>query len=100
MGPLKTKITEFQEQVQKMSSEDGTGRAVLGEQVRQLASLNRQISDDAKNLTTALKGSSKTQGNWGEMILERMLESSGLHKGREYELRESYEREDGRTRPT
>ena len=79
-----------------MSSEDGTGRAVLGEQVRQLASLNRQISDDAKNLTTALKGSSKTQGNWGEMILERMLESSGLHKGREYELRESYEREDGR----
>src|SRR6202011_3086099 len=50
---------------------------------------------DAQNLTLALKGSSKTQGNWGEMILERVLESSGLQKGREYELRRTYEYEDG-----
>jgi DNA recombination protein RmuC len=96
LGPLRTKITEFQEQVQKISAEDGNGRTVLGEQVKQLASLNRQLSDDARNLTTALKGSSKTQGNWGEMILERVLEASGLHRGREYELRETYTREDGR----
>jgi DNA recombination protein RmuC len=57
--------------------------------------LNKQLSDDAHDLTRALKGSSKTQGNWGEMILERILESSGLRKGQEYEVQESHTREDG-----
>jgi len=57
--------------------------------------LNRQLSDDAHNLTRALKGSSKTQGNWGEMILEKILESSGLRKGHEYDVQESHTREDG-----
>lgn len=96
LDPLRTKIAEFQEQVVKMSAEDGTGRAVLADQVKQLASLNQQLSDDAKNLATALKGSSKAQGNWGEMILVRVLEAAGLQEGREYDLRETYERDDGR----
>lgn len=95
LTPLKTKIAEFQEQIRVMSAEDNNGRSAMGEQVRQLTSLNQQLSEDAKNLTSALKGSSKTQGNWGEMILERMLEASGLQRGREYELRESYQRDDG-----
>jgi DNA recombination protein RmuC len=94
--PLRTKIVEFQEEIKKLSTEDGKGRAVLGAGVEKLVFLNQQLSEDAKNLTTALKGSSKTQGNWGEMILERVLEASGLQRGRDYELRESYAREDGR----
>lgn len=96
LGPLRTKIVEFQEDIKKLSTEDGKGRAILGAGVERLVSLNQQLSEDAKNLTTALKGSSKTQGNWGEMILERVLEASGLQRGREYELRESYPRDDGR----
>jgi DNA recombination protein RmuC len=96
LGPLRIKIGEFQEQIKQISTVDGTGRAVLGAEVERLVSLNQQLSEDAKNLTTALRGSSKTQGNWGEMILERVLEASGLQRGREYELRESYARDDGR----
>jgi DNA recombination protein RmuC len=58
-------------------------------------SLNQKLSEDAHNLTRALKGSSKTQGNWGELILERVLEASGLRKGIEYDVQESFTREDG-----
>jgi DNA recombination protein RmuC len=57
--------------------------------------LNQVLSADAKNLTQALKGSNKAQGNWGELILERVLEGSGLRKGHEYVVQESHTREDG-----
>jgi len=57
--------------------------------------LNQSLSQDAKNLTNALKGSSKAQGSWGELVLERVLESSGLRRGEEYDVQESYTREDG-----
>jgi DNA recombination protein RmuC len=75
--------------------EESNSRSKLSAQVQQLHDLNQQLSQDANNLTSALKGSSKTQGNWGELILERVLELSGLRKGYEYELRETREREDG-----
>jgi DNA recombination protein RmuC len=95
LEPLRTKLAEFQSKVDQVYVQEGKDRAALGEQVRQLTMLNRQLSDDARNLAHALKGSGKMQGNWGEMILERVLEISGLCKGRDYELREFYERGDG-----
>jgi DNA recombination protein RmuC len=67
----------------------------LQEQVKQLAQLNQQLSQDANNLTRALKGSVKTQGTWGELILERVLEAAGLRKGEEYEVQVRYQNENG-----
>jgi DNA recombination protein RmuC len=95
LGPLATKIQEFQAKVELVHHQDSTDRTTLREQVRQLMSLSERVSDDARNLADALKGSSKTQGNWGELILESVLEASGLRKGHEYELRETYHYEDG-----
>ncbi len=95
LEPLKLKLTEFQWKVEEVYLQEGKDRSALAEQVRGLMALNRQLSDDAHNLTRALKGSSKTQGNWGEMILEKILESSGLRKGFEYTVQESHSREDG-----
>lgn len=95
LEPLTTKLKEFYDAAQTIHREQGQERTDLAGQLRDLKDLNKSLSDDAQNLTLALKGSSKTQGNWGEMILERVLESSGLQKGREYELRRTYEYEDG-----
>jgi DNA recombination protein RmuC len=95
LDPLNIKIQEFQTKVDRVYEQDSNDRAALKEQVRQLMSLSERVSDDAKNLANALKGSSKTQGNWGEMILERVLEVSGLRKGYEYELRETFHYQDG-----
>jgi DNA recombination protein RmuC len=95
LEPLKVKITEFQGKVQEVYVQEGKDRSALAEQVRQLMTLNSQLSKDAHNLTSALKGQSKTQGNWGEFILERVLETSGLRKGHEYDVQESHTREDG-----
>jgi DNA recombination protein RmuC len=95
LEPLKVKISEFQGEVQKVYVQEGKDRSALAEQVKQLMALNNQLSKDAHNLTSALKGQAKTQGNWGEFILERVLETSGLRKGHEYDLQESHTREDG-----
>ncbi len=95
LDPLQTKIKEFQSKVEEVYVNEGNQRSALGEQVRQLIGLNQQLSSDANNLTQALKGSSKTQGNWGELILERVLDASGLQEGRDYYLRPTYTREDG-----
>lgn len=95
LDPLKLKITEFQSKVDDVYVKEGKDRTALAEQVRQLMDLNQVLSEDAKNLTRALKGSSKTQGNWGELVLERVLEASGLRKGEEYHVQESHTREDG-----
>lgn len=95
LEPLKIKLTEFQGKVEEVYVQEGKERSALAAQVKHLMDLNRQLSDDAHNLTRALKGSSKTQGNWGEMILEKILESSGLRKGHEYDVQESHSREDG-----
>ncbi len=95
LGPLKTKLEEFQQKVEDVYDKEGTARTALTTQVKQLMDLNQQLSQDAHNLTQALKGSGKTQGIWGERVLERVLEMSGLRKGQDYELRETYKREDG-----
>lgn len=95
LDPLKAKIVEFQGEVQKVYVQEGKDRSALAEQVKQLVVLNNQLSKDAHNLTSALKGQAKAQGNWGELILERVLEASGLRKGYEYDVQESHTRADG-----
>lgn len=86
LDPFQEKINDLKNKVNEVYEKENKERFSLGEKVKELAQLNQQISDDAKKLTRALKGESKTQGNWGEMILESILEKSGLVKGREYFL--------------
>jgi DNA recombination protein RmuC len=95
LDPLRLKITEFQTKIEDNYVKEGRDRSALGEQVRQLMELNQHLSEDAKNLTRALRGSSKAQGTWGEWILEKVLEASGLRKGEEYVVQSSHTREDG-----
>ncbi len=95
LSPLKVKLQEFQSKVEEVYVQEGKDRSTLAEQVKQLMTLNQQMSKDAHNLTSALKGQSKTQGAWGEFILERVLENSGLNKGEHYRTQESHTREDG-----
>lgn len=84
LEPLGKNITEFKTKVEEVYQKESQQRFSLGERVKELAELNRKISEEANNLTRALKSESKTQGGWGEMILENILERSGLVKGREY----------------
>jgi DNA recombination protein RmuC len=95
LSPLKVKLQEFQSKVEEVYVQEGKDRSTLAEQVKQLMSLNKQMSQDAHNLTSALKGQAKTQGNWGEFILERVLENSGLNKEEHYKTQENHSREDG-----
>ena len=98
--PLKAQLTDFKGTVERVYVEEGKERSALAEQVRQLHTLNTQLSAEAAGLTNALKGSSQRQGSWGEMVLERILESSGLRKGQEYRVQESMTSADGsRDRP-
>ena len=96
LNPLKERITEFQSKVEETNKESIRGHASLREQLSMLKDMNQQITQEAKNLTEALKGQSKTQGNWGEFILESILEKSGLVKGREYVVQESLTAESGK----
>ena len=84
LEPLGKNITEFKTKVEEVYDKESKERFSLGIKVKELAELNRKISEEANNLTRALKSESKTQGGWGEMILENILERSGLVKGREY----------------
>ncbi len=88
LNPLGEKINEFKNQVQEAYSLEMREKISLREQLKNLSEQTRVISDEANNLTKALKGDVKKQGNWGEVILERVLEMSGLHRGREYEREE------------
>ena len=96
LNPLKDRIIEFQSKVEETNKESIKGHASLREQLSMLKDMNQQITQEAKNLTEALKGQSKTQGNWGEFILESILEKSGLVKGREYVVQESLTAESGK----
>lgn len=102
LNPLKEKFGEFQKGVESLKEDGLKGRTELKAQLDQLSALNTQLSQEANNLATALKGSSKVQGDWGELVLERILEASGLRKGYEYRVQESFAREqpseDGRRR--
>ncbi|MEI6339971.1 MAG: DNA recombination protein RmuC [Verrucomicrobiota bacterium] len=95
LDPLRQRLGEFRERVETIHTEDTKTTAALREQLQQLKDLNRQMSDEAASLTRALKGESKTQGSWGELILERILEKSGLQKGLEYETQASYRDDTG-----
>lgn len=95
LEPLRARITEFQAKVEQVYETEGKERAALGQHLQHLFTLNQQVSKEANELTRALKGSAKTQGNWGEMVLERVLEAAGLRKGQEYDAQESHQREDG-----
>lgn len=96
LKPLGEKIEEFRKRVEDTHREDVKGRSSLEQHLRTLQELNQNMSEEAKNLTKALKGDTKQQGNWGEVILQRILEKSGLIKGREYDIQESHTMEDGR----
>ena len=84
LNPLGKNIKEFKDKVDEVYDKEAKERFSLGQKVTELVKLNEQISQDAINLTNALKGEAKTQGNWGEMILESILEKSGLRKDQEY----------------
>lgn len=85
LNPLKEKIKDFELKVTASQSETKTTNAVLMEQIKNLSLLNQSVTQKTEDLTNALRGSNKAQGAWGEMILERVLERSGLKKGSEYE---------------
>jgi len=95
LNPLKENIKAFEEKVDKVYKAESDERNVLRGEITQLMALNKQISEEATNLTKALKGDNKKQGNWGEVILERVLERSGLVKDREYRLQASLTGIDG-----
>ena len=97
LTPLKEKFGEFQLKVESLEKDGLTGRTELRAQIDNLRTLNERLSADAANLVTALKGSSKTQGDWGEFVLEKLLESAGLREGHEYRVQSSFTRDD-RTR--
>ena len=94
--PLSEKIVAFRERVDKTHDQGVKDRAQLLEQVKSLSELNQVVSEETKNLTTALKGQAKTQGNWGEMILESVLQKSGLMEGQEYVVQSNLKGEDGK----
>lgn len=96
LEPFQEKINDLKNKVNEAYEKENKERFSLAEKVKELALLNQQISEDAKKLTKALKGESKTQGNWGEMILESILEKSGLVKGREYFLEHELRDEDNK----
>ncbi len=95
LKPLQTKLTEFKEQVSNSYEKESRERFALKHEIERLANLNLKMSDEARSLTNALKGDSKIQGNWGELVLESILESSGLRKGEEYLVQDSHTQADG-----
>jgi len=96
LDPLKEKIKDFEKKVEESNKENIDRHASLRQQLQMLKDMNQEITKEAKSLTEALKGQTKTQGNWGEFILESILEKSGLVKGREYVVQESITAESGR----
>lgn len=95
LKPLNERLVEFKNKVEETYDKESKQRFSLEERIRELVALNNQISEDANNLTKALKGSNKIQGNWGEMILESILEKSGLKRGEEYYTQETLRDEYG-----
>lgn len=100
LQPLGVRIKEFEQKVEATHLRDTTDRVALHAELQRLAGLGQQMNQDAVKLTKALRGDSQVQGAWGEVILNRLLEQSGLQPGREYECQTSFETEDGdRLRP-
>jgi len=97
LNPLKEKITDFEKKVEETYQKGRIDQRVLKEELRRLQELNMKLGEEAGNLTKALKSDSKKQGNWGEVVLERILERSGLIKDEEYYLQYTATNEDGKT---
>lgn len=95
LNPLKLQLTEFKTKIEDVYINEGKDRSALAEQVKQLTQLNNTLSQDAQNLTLALKGNNKAQGNWGEIILEDILEKAGLIAGQHYDRQGAVKSEDG-----
>lgn len=95
LEPLDKKIQTFEKKVEDTQLRSVKMHSALEEQLKGLKDLNQQMAQEATNLTKALKGDSKMQGNWGELVLERVLEKSGLEKDREYFVQQNFQREDG-----
>jgi DNA recombination protein RmuC len=98
LSPLQTQLKDFRKKVEDVYDKETRDRVSLIHELGQLKELNKQMSEDALNLTRALKGDKKAQGNWGEVVLERVLEESGLRKGHEYETQFSTRNEQGQRR--
>ena len=95
LAPLAEKITDFKQKVEQVHATDLQQRSALKQQVETLAEQSRAVGQKADNLATALKGENKTLGNWGELVLSRLLESSGLQQGRDFDLQVSATSSDG-----
>lgn len=96
VAPLKHQLDDFKRQINEQHIREGKDRASLKSEILSLQALNKQITQEAAALTNALKGDNKQQGNWGELVLERILDESGLRKGHEYETQKSLSNETGK----
>lgn len=100
LDPLKMRLQEFQSKVDQVYVQESKDRSALAQQVTSLLEMNQRLAAEAKDLTQALKGSAKTQGDWGEVVLERILEAAGLRRDHEYTMQETIARADAtRARP-
>jgi DNA recombination protein RmuC len=91
LTPLKEQIKEFREKVEKAQSDSNTGVTKLETLIGTLGGLNQQLSEEARNLTSALRGSSKAQGDWGELIVRNLLEKAGLREGEQFRVQETFD---------
>jgi DNA recombination protein RmuC len=96
LEPLRARLEDFQNRIEATRLEQARGGAQLGAQIDKLFESNTRFTEQANNLASALRGSSKAQGAWGELVLERILEAAGLRRGHEYDAQESYSGENGR----
>ncbi len=99
LTPFRERLSEFKTRVEEMHHQDAQQQASLKTELTQLKELNRQMTEEAHSLATALKGQSKMQGNWGELVLENVLARSGLQADRDYRREVSFTTESGRQRP-
>ncbi len=99
LKPFRQQISDFRQKVEQVHSEELRQRAELKTELKQLQALNQQMTQEAHQLSTALKGQKKMQGNWGELILENVLDRSGLRDGKDFRREVSFNTEDGRRRP-
>ncbi|MDO9273337.1 MAG: DNA recombination protein RmuC [Rugosibacter sp.] len=99
LNPLKDRLIEFRAKVEEIHTKDTEQQATLKAELGQLKDLNRQMTEEAHDLATALKGQAKKQGNWGELVLGNVLDRSGLREGKDFKREVSFNTEEGRKRP-
>ncbi len=99
LNPLQNKLGEFQNRLEQTATAQGRDSAALKEQIRSLTDLNKNVGEEARRLADALKGDAKARGNWGEMVLERLLEVAGLAKGTHYETQVTLKGDGAEFRP-